>query len=738
LIPIQIQSLRKQLWQNGFRPINVKTASKVPLPKERWTERARTNPPEAATAWPSADALSTGILCDGLIALDIDTDDPAIVSQIASAAKQYLGDAPSRTRGDSPRCLYLYRAAEGEPSKRSLSGKRGKVEALGHGQQFVAFGNHPDGAVYDWPEGSPASFHRDKLSTVTQDALHAFLCAVAPLIGAEMPQTASAHPEMPVLPIAGQAVAEREREYANTALEAEIGRLTAMQPGSGRNAALNTSAHSLGTMIGAGWLNVEVVADALLQAASANGHTAKHGIAQTKATIESGVNAGMAKPRAPLQSEVIPQWLRDAVARWIAEYKAKHSSKPEKAWLAPINQDAYIGIAGEFIRLVAPQTEGDPNALLIAFLTVIGSLIGRGAFLRLGATCHYGNLFSVIVAETSKGRKGTVMAEAKRFAKMIDPTIAARMLGGLSSGEGLIEAVRDARLDNAPVEQGKMAVSKVIDNGVSDKRLLVTESEMGQALQAAGRDGNTLSAVLRMSWDGDELRTLARSNKNVCREPHISIFGNITLDELQRLLTSTDRTNGFANRFLWVCAKRSQELPFGGHADESALQALAAKAARAIDCSTYYGECGWLPDAASLWAREYSRLSSSTPGLAGAMSARAETQTLRIALIYAVLDGCNNVDVHHLRAALEVWRYCQDSVGYCFAGTIANTTADRIASMLAGMTEGASLTQISNYFGRNKKTAELQRALATLKESGKARCETHKTAGRAAEVWFAC
>src|ERR1017187_1274853 len=115
------------------------------------------------------------------------------------------------------------------------------------------------------------------------------------------------------------------------------------------------------------------------------------------------------------------------------------------------------------------------------------------------------------------------------------------MLGGLSSGEGLIEAIRDARLDDAPVEQGKIPTSKLVDNGVSDKRLLVTESEMGQALQAAGREGNTLSAVLRMSWDGDELRTLARSNKNVCRQPHISIFGNITLDELQRLLTSTDK-----------------------------------------------------------------------------------------------------------------------------------------------------------------------------------------------------
>jgi hypothetical protein len=511
-----------------------------------------------------------------------------------------------------------------------------------------------------------------------------------------------------------------------------------MSAGEGRNAALNTAAHSLGTLIGNGSIEADAVGNALFEAATKNGHVLKHGERQTRATIESGLNAGMKKPR-PLLSDASPNVdLSGMLAGSIATYKMRQNGKPLKEWPTALNEEAYIGIAGDLVRLVAPHTEGDPCALLIAVLTVVGSLIGRGAYLAVGPTHHYANLFSVIIAETSKGRKGTVMAEAKRFAKMIDSTIAGRMLGGLSSGEGLIEAIRDARLDDSPVEQGKMPNCKLADNGVADKRLLVTESEMGQALQAAGREGNTLSAVLRMSWDGDELRTLARSNKNVCREPHISIFGNITLDELQRLLTSTDRTNGFGNRFLWVCAKRSQELPWGGNVDETALQALAAKAAHVINSSSYYGKCGWTPNAASLWAREYSRLSSGRPGLAGAMSARAEAQTLRIALIYAVLDGCNNVDVSHLRAALEVWRYCQDSVDYCFGGSVGNSTADRIYTLLLNMPEGASLTQINHHFGRNKKSDELQRALATLKESGKARSESRKTGGRAADIWFAC
>ncbi len=529
-------------------------------------------------------------------------------------------------------------------------------------------------------------------------------------------------------------IGERERLCASAALADEVAKLRAMGEGSGRNRALNEAAHSLGTMDG--WIDLNEVAEALWEASIANGYAAKDGEAAAKQTITSGLAAGRTKPR-PLLSHgsISDEYIRQTQQNLISQYKAR---QPAKEWPAAMNADAYIGIAGDFIRLVAPHTEGDPCALLVAFLTVVGSIMGRGAYLSVGPTLHYPNLFSVIVAETSKGRKGTVMAEAKRFAKMIDATISNRMLGGLSSGEGLIEAVRDARLDDSPIDGAKIPIAKVIDNGVADKRLLVTESEMGQALQAAARDGNTLSATLRMAWDGDELRTLARSNKNVCRQPHISIFGNITLDELQRLLTTTDRNNGFANRFLWVCARRSQLLPWGGNVDDAALDELAARAAHVISLSMYYGKCGWVPDAASMWAKEYGRLSSGKTGLAGAMSARAEAQTLRLALIYAVLDGCNNVDVHHLRAALEVWRYCQDSVDYCFGSASGDTTADRILNMLASTPEGASLTQISAHFGRNKSKDELQRALDTLKTTGKARLESRKTGGRAAVVWFVC
>lgn len=153
--------------------------------------------------------------------------------------------------------------------------------------------------------------------------------------------------------------------------------------------------------------------------------------------------------------------------------------------------------------------------------------------------------------------------------------------------------------------------------------------------------------------------------------------------------------------------------------------------------ANYYGKCGWYSDAASMWAKEYARLSNAKPGMAGAVSSRAEAQALRLSLIYAILDGSNNIDVPHIKAAMEVWRYCQDSVDYCFGGKSNDPMADAILDLLTRTMEGASLTQISHHFGKNKKSDEIQRALAVLSGMGKARSEQRKTNSRAAEVWFA-
>ena len=185
---------RAELWDAGFRPVAVYSHDAARLPPDHrgkrpkgdaWQERARRTPPEAAEADAELDAMNTGVLCDGLRAVDIDVEDAAAVAKLRALAFTLLGEAPARTRGNSARALLLYAAAQGEPPKRVLAGELGKIEVLGHGQQFVALGRHPTGAPLVWSPEAPTTIARNTLPHVTEAQITAFLTAAGEVIGAE-------------------------------------------------------------------------------------------------------------------------------------------------------------------------------------------------------------------------------------------------------------------------------------------------------------------------------------------------------------------------------------------------------------------------------------------------------------------------------------------------------------------------------------------------------------------------
>ena len=82
--------------------------------------------------------------------------------------------------------------------------------------------------------------------------------------------------------------------------------------------------------------------------------------------------------------------------------------------------------------------------------------------------------------------------------------------GGLSSGEGLIDRVRDRTTKFETDKRTSERTEIEDDPGVDDKRLLLVEEEFARTLRAAGRSENTLGAVIRQAWDGQSLATMTR------------------------------------------------------------------------------------------------------------------------------------------------------------------------------------------------------------------------------------
>lgn len=412
-------------------------------------------------------------------------------------------------------------------------------------------------------------------------------------------------------------------------------------------------------------------------------------------------------------------------------------------WPAPMAPEAFHGLPGEFVRLVDPHTEADPAGLLVQFLVAVGSVIGRRPYFVAEADKHHLNLFAAMVGASAKGRKGTSWGHIRNALADVDETWPERVVHGLSSGEGLIWAVRDPITQRQPVkEKGRVTDYEdvLVDPGVEDKRLLVVEGEFATALRVLGREGNILSAVVRNAWDTGDLRTLTKNSPAKATGAHISIIGHVTRDELLRYLGTTEAANGFANRFLWVCVRRSKVLPDGGRLHEVDMAPFVRRLRAAVEFARSVGELRRDEEARAIWHEVYPELSEGKPGLLGAVIARAEAQVMRLACLYAVLDMSTVVRREHLLAALAVWDYCEASARFIFGDALGDPVADEILRALrqAGE-EGMTRTAIrENLFQRNMPARRIQRALSVLVEAGLVSVErVTDTGGRPAEIFRA-
>jgi hypothetical protein len=461
-------------------------------------------------------------------------------------------------------------------------------------------------------------------------------------------------------------------------------------------------------------------------------------IPNTLATTQQAAREGRATG-VPSMEEITPG-LFDGLAEalgWTRKIhvgdKGKQNEEPRERPFPVMDDAAYRGIFGEIVGAIEPHSEADPVAILLSAITFFGSSYGRRGYVEISGTRHHGNLFVGIVGDTARARKGTSLSPVKNiFGTAAPEWTQNRIVSGLSSGEGLINVVRDA------VEgENKDGDTVVLDKGVLDKRLLVAEGELSQGLKVLRREGNTLSPILRNAWDGGDLAALTRNSPLRATEPHISILGHITSTELLKHLIESEAANGFGNRFLWACVRRSKSLPFGGELSSVDMSPIIRGLRSALDQRA--GRMSFARSARDTWVEMYDSLTEDRPGMFGMITARAEDQTLRLAILYALAAGSNEIRVEHLASAFAVWGYCEDSALFLFGDQLGDADADKLLGALRSSPKGMTRTDISGMFGRNKKPEDLERILALLESAGEAYSgrAVGKSGGRPTETWFA-
>ena len=473
---------------------------------------------------------------------------------------------------------------------------------------------------------------------------------------------------------------------------------------------------------------------------SLGGTMRRHGM--THEAIETALLTENARRCTPPLAEKEVRNIAQSVSRYAPAEDPSVASVASVAlhWPSPLEPEAFHGLAGDIVRAIEPHSEADPAALLVQLLAAYGNAVGRGPYFTAEADRHYVILYVVVVAETAKGRKGSSWGRVGRFVEAVEPSwFADRVQAGLSSGEGLIWAVRDAITKTEPIREKREIVGYqevVVDAGVDDKRLLVVGSEYASTLRVLAREGNTLSPTIRSAWDTGTLRTMTKNSPARATGAHISIIGHITKDELVRYLDRTEAGNGFGNRHIWFCARRSKVLPEGGGAIAN-IADLVRRLQAAMEFARTVHEMRRDEGARKIWWGVYEHLSEGKPGLLGAMIARAEAQVMRLACIYALLDSSSVIRTDHLLAALAVWDYAEASARYIFGDALGDPVADAVLRGLRQAPDGLTRTQIRDLFGRHERASAIDQALAMLAERGLAHVTSEQTGGRPRDRWSA-
>lgn len=264
----------------GMRVHPLWPGSKKPVETD-WPNRTTDDLQVIRQTWPHRANIGVSMRANGLVGIDLDQHDPAKngVEGFGKLCEKHRQDWPNTFTVRTPNGLHLYFWA---PVSRSLGNTSGRlapgIDTRGpgagtNGGYLVGPGSVVDGRTYEIVRDSP----------------------IVPL-----PMWLVELLDPPRAPARSSVRAPKvDSRYLEAALTGEIQRVLdcGSSEGGGRNNALNTAAFSLGQLVGAGLLNTTTVETALLAAAEAVCLVRDDGYRQVRATIASGLNSGMLKPR---------------------------------------------------------------------------------------------------------------------------------------------------------------------------------------------------------------------------------------------------------------------------------------------------------------------------------------------------------------------------------------------------------------------------------------------------------
>jgi hypothetical protein len=347
------------------------------------------------------------------------------------------------------------------------------------------------------------------------------------------------------------------------------------------------------------------------------------------------------------------QWLDDELGRWSqgprvtigGTRSGNPQQEPPPAAFSPdeVPSAARYGWIGEYVDLVEPTTEA-PIAFHVACgLTLMGCTIGRRVCLYHASDRMYPNLFTLLVGPSGRSRKDTAIRRSLLLPQLSPPVsskarmrikeIPFQVVRDVASAEGLIAALAE------------------------HNHLYLYASEFSKLMHNATREATrSIQPTLIDAFDNPfVLQNKTKKNPLEAKNPSLTIMAATQPDILSQIITPEQEQSGFLNRWLFIVGDGTEPRPSPPDLDEAAAWHLFDAAFAAIQSYAEGETLRFSDDALERWdalyIQTYNRGESSAER---SMAIRLGTMIKKVALIHAVLEQANAVELKHLEAAIAL------------------------------------------------------------------------------------
>jgi hypothetical protein len=386
-----------------------------------------------------------------------------------------------------------------------------------------------------------------------------------------------------------------------------------------------------------------------------------------------------------------------------------------------------VGLPGRVVDLLS--TCASRETLLLALLTWVGTWFGRSVFTRFGGQIVWPNLFALMIGSPLAFPQALKLVRGL-FEDLDDQFLTANT--GITNGLSIVYPIRDSltrseKMFTMPGDPPQFSAA-VVDNGETERRLLITDPSLGASLARKTQSSRSLHSALVAAFCGEDLASFMSYREGGflrSSDPHVAVLSTCGRNQVLSIAQCT-----LYDTFIF--GQEMSEPVFGipDQFDKSAFSAVQADCLWALLEAA--GEIRLDPVALEL-------IHMTVRALPPSARNRVELKLVKVALIYAALDDApRTITAKHVSAAVAVLRLsaCARHASEAAAGQdqIAETAA-RIEEGLRRSQAGLSCTEISAIFSGNTKRDVLEAAKEKLLREHRAFPLFIRTGGRRKQIW---